>query len=1050
MTMVPSLVTSLPLMLVIMTAGFVGKQYLAVNYSPSYVCALKGSTVKLSCVLNYPHDHELKTVFWTKPAVTDGDPPNLCSDPEKRGRVQCDSEYNNTYSITLTSVTEADKHIYYCRFITDRGRWTGIPGAQLDVTDLQVEAEQCVNKGDSVNLTCKSSCSLPQQTTFIWFRETQRLTREIIRENQLHLQSVSLYYSGNYRCAVSGEEHLKSPPVYLHVGWGDGQQDWGVNYSLSYVCALKGSTVNLSCTVKYPHDHQLKTVFWTKPTVGVKETPDLCLDPEKRGRVQCDCEYKNNTCRITLTSVTEADKHIYNCRFTTDTKGGRWTGRPGVQLDVTDLQVETEQSVKETDSVTLTCKSSCSLPQQTTFIWFRNTQILTTGIIRENQLQLRSVSRYDSGNYQCAVSGEEHLISPPVYLHVGSGDGQQDWGVNYSSSYVCALKGSTVNLSCTVKYPRDHQLETVFWTKPAVAVTETPDLCSDPEKRGRVQCDREYKNNTCRITLMNVTEADKHIYNCRFTTKNKDGKWTGVPGVQLDVTDLQVETEQSVKETDSVTLTCKSSCSLPQQTTFIWFRNTQILTREIITENQLQLQLVSLYYSGNYQCAVSGEEHLKSPPVFLKVRSGDGLQDWGVSYSPSYVCALKGSTVNLSCTVKYPPNYQLNTVFWTKPAVAVTETPDLCLDPENRRVQCDCEYKKNTCRITLTNVTEADKHIYNCRFTTNNKDGRWTGVPGVQLDVTDLQVETEQSVKETDSVTLTCKSSCSLPQQTTFIWFRNTQRLTTGIITKNQLHLQSVSRHDSGNYQCAVSGEEHLISPPVYLHVGYSPKSVSVSISPSEIVEGDSVTLICSSDSNPPALNFSWFKENQSSAVGSGQSFIISSFNSSHSGRYYCETQNQHGSQRSASVSVSVKGVQRAALHTVIGIVVGCVVLIFIIIIIIVFIKKKRRERGAEDVRQNQDRVSRSGETAPTNDDPVYSEASANQTDDLYAMVQAKKPKRSRREQTEKDSGDAEEIQYASVHHFKNKDMNKTEETTEIQHPSDASRSEDVIYSSVK
>ncbi len=75
-----------------------------------------------------------------------------------------------------------------------------------------------------------------------------------------------------------------------------------------------------------------------------------------------------------------------------------------------------------------------------------------------------------------------------------------------------------------------------------------------------------------------------------------------------------------------------------------------------------------------------------------------------------------------------------------------------------------------------------------------------------------------------------------------------------------------------------------------------------------EIKEGDSVTLNCNSDSNPPALNFSWFKENQSSAVGSGQSFIISSFNSSHSGRYYCEAQNQYGSQRSASVSVSIKG----------------------------------------------------------------------------------------------------------------------------------------------
>ncbi len=91
----------------------------------------------------------------------------------------------------------------------------------------------------------------------------------------------------------------------------------------------------------------------------------------------------------------------------------------------------------------------------------------------------------------------------------------------------------------------------------------------------------------------------------------------------------------------------------------------------------------------------------------------------------------------------------------------------------------------------------------------------------------------------------------------------------------------------------------------IHLYISDPPKSVSVSISASaEIKEGDSVTLNCNSDSNPPALNFSWFKENQSSAVGSGQSFIISSFNSSHSGRYYCEAQNQYGSQRSASISV--------------------------------------------------------------------------------------------------------------------------------------------------
>ncbi|XP_026071127.1 sialoadhesin-like [Carassius auratus] len=414
--MATSLMMSLPLIFVIMTAGGDGLQDWGVHYSPSYVCALKGSTVKMSCTLKYPSEYKIETVFWTKPAVPDGDPLNLCLDPEKSERVQCDEENKDTYSITLTNVTEADKHIYYCRFTTNRGTWTGIPGAQLDVTDLQVETQQSVKEGDSVTLKCKSICSLPQQTTFIWFRNTQRLTTGTVKENQLQLQSVSRQDEGNYQCAVSGYEHLISPPVYLRVG-GDGLQDWGVNYSLSYVCALKGTTVKMSCTLKYPSDYKIETVFWTKPAVPDGDLPKLCLVPENRGRVQCDEENKD-TYSITLTDVTEADKHIYYCRFITYTESGKWTGIPGAQLDVTDLQVETQQSVKERDSVTLKCKSICSLPQQTTFIWFRNTQRLTTGTVRENQLQLQSVSRQDEGNYQCAVSGYEHLISPPVYLNI--------------------------------------------------------------------------------------------------------------------------------------------------------------------------------------------------------------------------------------------------------------------------------------------------------------------------------------------------------------------------------------------------------------------------------------------------------------------------------------------------------------------------------------------------------------------------------------------------------------------------------------------------------
>ncbi|XP_073716171.1 B-cell receptor CD22-like [Misgurnus anguillicaudatus] len=498
----------------------------------------------------------------------------------------------------------------------------------------------------------------------------------------------------------------------------------------------------------------------------------------------------------------------------------------------------------------------------------------------------------------------------------------------------------------------------------------------------------------------------------------------------LMTADLQVETNQKVKEGDTVTLTCKTTCRLTEETTFIWYRDTQIFTKGIKTLNQLHLHSVSRDDSGVYRCdaaALRGSERLSSPDVYLNVE-WVSQQDW-VNYSPPYVCALRGSTVRITCrpTLKYPSDHVIDKAFWTKVAHKTDgEPPDLCLDPENRGVQCHSE-KKDTYIITLTNVTETDKHIYYCRFITDKTGGKWTGTPGARLDVTDLQVETNQKVKEGDTVTLTCKTTCSLSEETTFIWYRNTKRFTKGIIILNQLHMQSVSRDDSGVYRCAaaVRGSKRLLSSPdVYLNVEYPPEKTSVSISGSgeimegdsvnlicssesnppvqiyswfkggefigsgqiysiksirsdhngeykckssnkhgekdsdavmlnvmyaprnvvvsisgsgEIMEGDSVNLTCRSESNPPAQIYSWFKKNETSSVGSGQTYSITNINSSNSGWFYCEAQNEVGSQRSSAISVTVTGVHNFALYTLYGILAGCGALIFIIIFIILF-----------------------------------------------------------------------------------------------------------------
>ncbi|KAM9454180.1 B-cell receptor CD22-like [Clarias gariepinus] len=169
------------------------------------------------------------------------------------------------------------------------------------------------------------------------------------------------------------------------------------------------------------------------------------------------------------------------------------------------------------------------------------------------------------------------------------------------------------------------------------------------------------------------------------------------------------------------------------------------------------------------------------------------------------------------------------------------------------------------------------------------------------------------SVVEGDDVTLTCKTTCSLTVSSTFTWYK-TGRPLPFVFSYNPLRLQSVSQRDAGSYSCAVQGESYR-SPAVTLDVQYSPKRVSVSISPSgEIVEGSSVTLTCSSDANPPVELYTWYKVNESSPVGSGQSYSFT-LSSNSSGWFYCVAQNKYGTQRADAVFLTTNELQVEIIH---------------------------------------------------------------------------------------------------------------------------------------
>ncbi|XP_067296813.1 B-cell receptor CD22-like [Pseudorasbora parva] len=348
--------------------------------------------------------------------------------------------------------------------------------------------------------------------------------------------------------------------------------------------------------------------------------------------------------------------------------------------------------------------------------------------------------------------------------------------------------------------------------------------------------------------------------------------------------------------------------------------------------------------------------------VSLLVIPGIYGQEWKVQYSSIKKCVLKGSTTVLSGTYKHPDNLTLTEIFWTVNPVK-GEAINL-LDRPDYRGRVQYIQKDQTSLLKLSNVRREDEGMYCLRIVTNEEKQRFVRFPGIELKVAELRVEIPEEVVEKQSPVLVCKNTCNFSLKATFLWYKNGKSLSERN-GGNELLLESVSSDDTGNYSCATRGQErdqkHLSSPAVTLSVRYPPKSVSVSVSPSVIVEGDSVTLSCSSDSNPPAVNFSWFKENQTSAVGSGQSFSISSFSSSFSGRFYCEAQNKYGSQRSASVSLSVYHLNRPeAIKNLITVPVGitaAVVMTVILMLVVGLLIRRKRATSPEDRNHRGSRV---------------------------------------------------------------------------------------------
>ncbi|KAM6942397.1 B-cell receptor CD22-like [Lycodopsis pacificus] len=382
------------------------------------------------------------------------------------------------------------------------------------------------------------------------------------------------------------------------------------------------------------------------------------------------------------------------------------------------------------------------------------------------------------------------LLSVPVI------QGQDDRGVTYTSTEICALKGSTVNIPCTFTYPStgSDNVEKRSWI--ARGSNRAPvDVTTDSHYAGRVTY--PFHENDCTLRINDLRESDSAEYNFRFMTDRPDRGFTGSPGVLLSVTDLRVQVGRSelrchsrygpklpsvsvspsaeIVEGSSVTLTCSSDAN--PAASYTWYKqDVNPDPRPLSEEPQLVFSSIQSSDSGQYYCRAENQLGMKrSEFISIDVEYGPKLPSVSVSPSAEIV---EGSSVTLTCSSD------------ANPAASYTW---------NKKGHPDPRPLSEEPQLVFSSIQSSDSGEYYC--TAANELGKASEY--ISIDVKDgpklpsVSVSPSAEIVEGSSVNLTCSSDAN--PAANYTWYKENQ---TTLSEEPQLVFSSIQSSDSGQYYC--------------------------------------------------------------------------------------------------------------------------------------------------------------------------------------------------------------------------------------------------------
>ncbi|XP_073669975.1 myelin-associated glycoprotein-like [Paramisgurnus dabryanus] len=324
--------------------------------------------------------------------------------------------------------------------------------------------------------------------------------------------------------------------------------------------------------------------------------------------------------------------------------------------------------------------------------------------------------------------------------------------------------------------------------------------------------------------------------------------------------------------------------------------------------------------------------------ILMFLLQGVWCGDWNISL-PEKIEALSGSCVTINCTFtinnKYDKDLTDSAVgMWIKNGTDYSTNVVFHSNRTNLYFKGEIigKLKRKNCTTIFYNVTPNHSGQFFFRIEGNDvlkmtysqKSALINVIdsplnPTVQMFKDQMEVEVHEEVLEGSSMCLRCsaKTLCSSSPPT--LTWSSTDRLHLNDSSRLQLDQQNQTEIISDlnftathlqhgvTFICTITYQlqqrNTTAQSYITLRVQYPTKNTSVSVFPSNsVLEGSSVTLICSSDGNPAVFNYTWYRENggQLEELQTGYNLTFNMTDRTHTGRYYCQAKNKHGTQNTS------------------------------------------------------------------------------------------------------------------------------------------------------